>query len=316
MVAIRRRIALYFFCAVIALAPLPFGSVDGLVISFWAMFLGSSAVLAVPSEPRKYQALFLILGSIVALAWGLVLHEQTSARPWLAGDLVDPIWRQASRLLEVPLPQYVSVVRNQPYFAAGGQIVVFLSLLCGFLLGTDLVFARIILRIVAWSGALYGMYAVASFAWDPSLILWRNKIAYSTVLTGTFVNRNTAAIYFGVCAILWLLLLTKRVFGPTLRIPPEISISTLLRGGPPRPALISLAAFILLTSAVFMTGSRAGSTLFLMITVGFCFFSLRRKNSSRAAMIGLIACLALMTAALLVVVGGGVWCSFQLRLPC
>jgi hypothetical protein len=37
MVAIRRRIALYIFCAVVAVAPLPFGSVDEMVIAFWAI---------------------------------------------------------------------------------------------------------------------------------------------------------------------------------------------------------------------------------------------------------------------------------------
>jgi uncharacterized membrane protein YjjP (DUF1212 family) len=96
MVAIRRQIALYLFCAVVAVAPLPFGSVDEMVVAFWAALLGVTVILAIPFKPSKPQTVFLPLASIVALAWGLVFHEQTSDHPWLARDLVDPIWREAS----------------------------------------------------------------------------------------------------------------------------------------------------------------------------------------------------------------------------
>jgi hypothetical protein len=156
MVAIRRRIALYYylFCAVIALAPLPFGSVDETVVAFWAILLGVTTILVVPFRPSKPQMVLFLLASVVIFAWALIFHEQTSDHPWLAKDLVDPIWQQASDLLGIPLPQYVSVVRNQPFFAAGAQMVAFLSLLGGFLLGDDRAFARAILRTIAWTGAL------------------------------------------------------------------------------------------------------------------------------------------------------------------
>jgi hypothetical protein len=197
------EIALYLFCAVIALAPLPFGSVDETVVAFWAILLGVTTILVVPFRPSKPQMVLFLLASVVILAWALIFHEQTSDHPWLAKDLVDPIWQQASDLLGIPLPQYVSVVRNQPFFAAGAQMVAFLSLLGGFLLGDDRAFARAILRTIAWTGALYAIYAIASFIWDPGILLWRSKIAYATVLTGTFINRNTAAIYFGALARPW-----------------------------------------------------------------------------------------------------------------
>jgi O-antigen ligase len=306
MVAIRHRIALYFFCAVIALAPLPFGSVDELIIAFWVVLLGMVAILAIPFRLTKPQLIFFLLASIVVLAWGLVLHEQTSVHPWLAEDIVDPIWPQASRLLDAPLPQYVTVVRDQPFFAAGAQMVAFLSLLGGFLLGKNRTFAKAVLRAVAWSGALYAIYAILSFIWDPSVLLWRDKIAYGGVLTGTFINRNTAAIYFGACAILWLLLFFKSIFGPSLRISADTYLSSVLLRDMPRRAMVSLAMFILLMSATFMTGSRAGSMLFFLTCAGFCLLSLRKKGSGRKAVLGLIAGLVLAGAILLEIVGSGV----------
>ena len=48
MAAIRRRIALYLFCAVIALAPVPFGSVDEIVVAFWTLLLGVTTLLVIP----------------------------------------------------------------------------------------------------------------------------------------------------------------------------------------------------------------------------------------------------------------------------
>jgi O-antigen ligase len=306
MAAVRRRIALYIFCTVIALAPLPFGSVDEITIALWVVLLGVVVSLAIPFELSKPQAIFFILSLIVVLVWGLIFHEQSSEHPWFSQELADPIWRQSSRLLNTPLPQYVAVVRNQPFFAAGAQMVAFLSLLGGFLVGNDRAFAKAVIRIVAWSGAFYAIYAILSFISEPGMVLWRTKIAYTTVLTGTFINRNTAAIYFGACAILWLLLFAKSIFGPTLRISPRTSLSSLLLREMSRRAMLSLAMFILLMSATFMTGSRAGAVLFSFTSAGFCLFSLQKKGSRRKAVFGLFAGVALAGAVLLEIVGSGV----------
>lgn len=305
MVAIRHRIALPLYCAVIALAPLPFGSVDEIVIAFWVVLLGVAVILAIP-VPSRPQTTFFLVASIVALAWGLVLHEQASEHPWLAQSLIDPIWSQTSHLLDVPLPQYVTVVRNQPFFAAGAQMAAFLSLVCGFLLGNDRALAKGVFRTVAWSGALYAVFAILSFIWDPTMLLWREKIAYRTVLTGTFINRNTASIYFGACAILWLLLLLRSIIGPSLRISADTSLSSLLFQDLPRRAPLRIAMFVLLLSATFMTGSRAGSLLSILVCAVICFLSLQKSGGSRVAMLGLFAGVVTAVAFLLAVVGSGV----------
>ena len=306
MVAIRRPVALYIYCSIVSLAPLLYGSVDELTIAFWVGLLGVAAVLAIPSKFTRPQWIFLLIATIVALAWGLVLHEQTSVHPWFAQALSDPIWPQASELLGVPLPQYVTVVRNQPLFAAGAQMAAFLSLLSGFLLGDNRAYAKAVLRAFAWSGAIYAIYAISSFIWDPTVLLWREKLAYRTVLTGTFINRNTAALYFGICAIVWLLLFFKDIFGPSLRASAHTHLSSLLLHDMPRRAVLSLVLFVVLMSAVFMTGSRAGSLLFILAAAGVCVFALRKKHSGGKALLTLIAALALAGVILMETVGSGV----------
>ena len=306
MAVIRQRIAFYIFCTVVALAPLPFGSVDQVVIAVWVFLLGVVVVLAIPTKPSKPELIFLLSTLMVALAWGIVLHEQTSDHPWLAQDLVDPVWRQTSRLLNVPLPEYVTVVRNQPFLAAGAQMAAFLSLLSGFLLGGNRAFAKAVLRTVAWSGVLYAVYAILSFVWDPTMVLWRSKIAYTRVLTGTFINRNTAAIYFGACAIVWLLMFLKSMFGTTLRISAETRLSSLLLRDMSRRSMLNFAMFILLLSVTFMTGSRAGSLLLLFTCAVVCFLSLRREGGGRRAALGLFAGLILAGAVLFKTAGSGV----------
>ncbi len=46
------------------------------------------------------------------------------------------------------------------------------------------------------SGAAYAAFGIASYINNPPKALWRDKQAYTTDLTATFVNRNTAAVFF------------------------------------------------------------------------------------------------------------------------
>jgi hypothetical protein len=58
--------------------------------------------------------------------------------------------------------------------------------------------AHQLIKVIAWSGVIYAVLAIAIFVVDPNYILRCTKQAYETVLTGAFINRNTAAVYFDV----------------------------------------------------------------------------------------------------------------------
>ena len=122
-----------------------------------------------------------------------------------------PIWHEAAAALGMPLHPSVSIARNQPWFELGRPLVCMLAITCGFLVGADRGRARQLLKVIAWSGAAYAVYGILAHLIDPTHILWREKEAYLAYVTGTFINRNTAAAYFGSCAVVWSLLLWERV---------------------------------------------------------------------------------------------------------
>ena len=88
--------------------------------------------------------------------------------------------------------------------------------------------ARQLILVIAWSGVAYAIYGMAAYLIDPTHLLWLEKRAYRDVLTSTFVNRNTAAVYFGSCAVLWLLIFCHELRG---RLPPGRFIGEACRIG-------------------------------------------------------------------------------------
>ena len=75
-------------------------------------------------------------------------------------------------------------------------------LLNGLIVGTDRVWARRLIDWALWVGSAYAAFGIVSFLSDPTHIFSFEKYAYRDVLTATFINRNTAAVYFGGCLVL------------------------------------------------------------------------------------------------------------------
>ena len=147
--------------------------------------------------------------AIIIVGYVFVLHEQLAVHPWIASP--HPLWHEAAEALGVPLAPSVSIARNQPFFALGAPLANMLAILCSFIVCIDRDRARQLLLTVAWSGAAYALYGIVAYLIDPNFVLWREKIAYNDVLTSTFINRNTAAVYFGSCSILWLLFVLQQL---------------------------------------------------------------------------------------------------------
>jgi O-antigen ligase len=267
------------------MAPLPFGSVDPLPIVAWCAALG---VALSSSSLRDLDARhFLIIAgvAIVVGAYLLVLHEQVALRPFLPVSLPDPIWKAAADALGSPLPPSVSMVRDQPLFALGAPLAAILCLLTSFIVCADRQRAHQLLYVVAWSGSVYALYGIVAFLIDPTSVLWMKKQAYFTVLTSTFINRNTAAVYFGSCSIVWLLIFVDRA---RQRLRPTANLSFFIIGQSlqnlERDSIIGFLAFLLCFIAMFLTGSRAGVLLSLLVgavalsTVGWKAIAFNRKS--------------------------------------
>jgi hypothetical protein len=100
--------------------------------------------------------------AIVVSCWTSAVILQLSTPPLFADALIDPIWQQTSRLLRDQVPPSVSLVLNQPYFAAGAQIACVLSLACGLFLGQSRTTAHTILNVFAASGLAYASFGLGA----------------------------------------------------------------------------------------------------------------------------------------------------------
>jgi O-antigen ligase len=261
----RNFVSTWILFFVIAFAPLPFGSTDRTVIAFWCALLAGAVMLLSTRDLGRGQ-LWVMGGLFVIVAgYGFVLHEQLADHPWVAP--FHPIWKQASDVLGEPLMPSVSIVRNEPFFAIGATLANVMSLLLGLVIGADRARSRQIMLVIATSGALYALYGVLSFLIEPGMLLWREKKFYLGSVTGTFINRNSAATYFGSCAVLWLLLLLQKV---RRRMQRRIVWRRAIRDAPRfslREILPPSAALLICLMALLMTVSRAGVALSLLVMI-------------------------------------------------
>ena len=255
----------FLLFTIVALAPLPFGSSESIIIVGWCALLGCTLIFAPVNRLGVNHIVFASLGVFVLLSYGLVLHEQLSSHPWSSAAVPNQNWNNAELLLQEKLDPVVTIIRNQPYFALGPPLIAFLALANGFAFGVNGKYARLLLSVIAWSGACYAIYGIAQTAFDPSKILWTEKHAYQSVLTSTFINRNTAAVFFGSCCIVWLSLASRRIrLWRTLHRLPWWTVLDRILVTAPRDVIVPILMATICLTAMFMTGSRAGAILSLM----------------------------------------------------
>lgn len=290
--------------AALALPPFLFGSREATTVAAWCALLGFGIIVA-PLR-RVERGHWIVIGgfAFVALCFGLVLHEQLSDHPWIAA--YNPIWGRASDALGMPLTPTVSIVRGEPFFALGHPLANGLALLLGIIVGVDSDRARRGVRVMAWAGACYAAYGILALIFDPMEILWREKTAYFGNLTATFINRNTAACYFGSCSVVWLIFLMSAV---RRNLPPgpiewKRAPARLLRRSD-KDVLIRFVTLFLCLAAMFLTNSRAGVLVSLgIMIIGFLVF-FGRDLSLRGFAVALVGCAA-MGLLLFEVLGGKV----------
>jgi O-antigen ligase len=249
-------------------------------------------------------ALLAGIGIVIA-GYGFVLHEQLAAHPWIAP--FNPIWAKASELLGKPIAPSVSIVRDEPFYALGAPLVATLALVLGLIVGTDRALARLALLAIAWAGAAYALYGILSLLIDPNLILWREKTAYIGNLTGTFINRNTAATYFGSCAAVWLILLMESIRGhlPRGTVIWRKVLGFILTDTPLNLAVHFIGFFLCLT-ALFMTASRGGVIFSLLgLVIAFVLFFRRDLPRGKGVVVAVLGSGA-VALILLQFIGGNV----------
>lgn len=303
--------ALMLFAVIIA-APVCFGSTDATTTALWCIVLGIAVAFAPVKEiAPRHLAMLLAAVCITVAAYAFVLHEQLAQEPWIAP--AHPLWVRAAHLLDTPLPASAAIARNQPFFSAGNSIACLLALICGFAIGSDRKSARRLLRVMAFSGAALAGYGIIAYATDPAHILWREKEAYREVLTATFINRNTAAAYFGSCAVAWFIFLSEKMQGwRGLSLNWRSLLLDFFRHLNGKTIFYFAGLFICL-AALFMTASRAGTAFSLLaLAVGYV-GRFRTALSRRSEALIALALVVLIGFTLVQIMGAGVLGRLELE---
>lgn len=142
----------------------------------------------------------------------------------------------------------------------GSVLISFLAFLLGLRIASTperawLVIKLTLVTIIGWT-----LTSLVLFLLDPATLLWTTKRAYLDSLTGPFVNRNTAAIYFGM-GLLCLIGVARHTVTDLVRRSTRPGKADRYRHA--RIGL-TLASILLLTLALMLTRSRAGILLSLM----------------------------------------------------
>ena len=206
-----KNVAPLLVCLVVSLAPLPFGSAEPFWGAVWCALLGVALLLgagrlgaaAVPRMP------ILLLLSVVAV-WCVIVALQ-----YLPAGLLTPAgpgWVEAGHIMgDHPLVPKLAAYGEIPIAAIVPPLSLVMGLLVGLVFGAEPGFTERIYRWVAVAGLLYAGFSIFSEITNPTMLLWREKIAYVDAVTGTFVNHNTAAVFFGSVAIIWYLLALREL---------------------------------------------------------------------------------------------------------
>lgn len=192
-------------CIVAVLAPLPFGSAEPFWGAVWCAFLALAILVAAGQRAvdARLKIPIAIILLIVAL-WCVIVFLQYSPvgspLPAARG------WDETAKLLGgPPLAANGAAYGALPIAAVVPSLAIVLSLLAGIFFGSDGDFRDRLFAWVAWAGLAYAVYSVFAELTNPTMLLWLNKSAYVDDLTGTFINHNTAATFFGSITIIWYL---------------------------------------------------------------------------------------------------------------
>jgi O-antigen ligase len=292
-------------------APLLFGSREATTVAVWCALLGAGLVFAPTQQLLKGHLVILTGLAFVALCFGFVLHEQLSDHPWVAA--FNPVWAKASEALGQQLTPSVSIVKGQAFFAIGAPLANMLALILGLIVGVDPDRARRGIRVMAWAGVGYAVYGILALLIDPTVILWREKTAYVGNLTSTFINRNTAAAYFGSCSAVWFVLLLAAIRESLprgaiewKRVPSDLLAETR------NDVLVRFGMLFVCLTAIFMTSSRGGVLVSLAVMILTFVIYFRRDLSWTGLAVALCGCVA-AGLLLLQVLGGNVGGRFDIQ---
>ena len=300
------KFGFYALLVCVVAAPIAFGSNNAGPAGCLGLLL-TLCLLAAAFVPKANQAVARLYGVALLVAFVVVLWAVVQTTPWGHAALANPIWIQTGRFIGDP-DGVISASRYQPLHSLGYVLLVIAAFICA------LVYVRgeprymTFLHVILATSSAITLVCLVQYAQAPYSLLWAEKKHYMGSFTGTFINPNTAATYFG------LMLLLSVAVG--LRQLEEVNLSRLLLARSRwsmheqrrlRAFLVYAAAAFIFSLALLLTKSRAGilsSLAGVALFAAIVVFLLLRRRASALAAAGLTTLCLLGGAALFILYGG------------
>jgi len=150
-----------------------------------------------------------------------------------------------------------------------------------FILAQRAATAGFLIKAFLFSAGLYALYGLFRFAFDWDKILWFD-VASDGYLTSAFINRNSAATYFGLASVAGAAVLLRQIrrghFGQDDRSF-RYRLMTILAAISARFG-VAIMAFVLPLTALLMTASRGGILATLTGLTALLVLSAIRRSSA------------------------------------
>ncbi|WP_165225679.1 O-antigen ligase family protein [Affinirhizobium pseudoryzae] len=245
-----RRVALACFILAMTVSLLSHGAVYPAASAVALLLLLLATLLAGVVEgiqKSNRRSVYWLLG----LWWAIVLYSLVLAAPLPAFISGHPAW-SALRDVGIEATKHFSPAPANVIEALVPIGIPFATALSALLLfKTDRDIDKT-LQVFAFTGALFATVAIIQFSFFPKVLMFAEKRFYIGSLTAPFVNRNTAATFYGLTLVAQLCQFRIKALADMLR-----------SGGPakrsiPIANLLMISAAIVTFIALLLTNSRAG----------------------------------------------------------
>jgi O-antigen ligase len=284
----------------VALAPIPFGPADITSLALWCCVLGIGIGFLDVSNLRVAHLYAAVPVLVSFLAFWLVVWLQSQPNPVFGHE--NSVWHQVAELLGRSLEPRISVEAYPQWIVIGPSLALFLVFTSAFVVSTDRRGAWQIIHTVALSGTVYAIVALGAMLYSQGGQLLSDQPGHLGTLAGPFVNRNTAATYFGTITLVWMLLVLKALkhrLGRASSDPSQLG-RALLIGGHDKLAFRA-SAFLICFTATFLTQSRAGVLVMLgVLSLGVGLFAFRWFSTPKLPLV-------VGSVLLVVAVGAEIW---------
>jgi O-antigen ligase len=196
--------------------------------------------------------------------------------------LKHPAWKIAAESGISDVAGRIAIEAVAPIYALALPFAVLLAFLAGYLQAARRAWCWSLVKAFVIAGVTYASVGILLGVVHPGYVLFERKMAYANDFTGTFINRNTAADYFGVCLLAAATIAFRewRQNWPRGYLPTKEKVLLVVQNLTSGTAFWSLATAALLV-AVLLTGSRAGTAFSAIALVVLLLLLIRKVGPAR-----------------------------------